>query len=213
MISFFKKKEEEPVLPLGLRVGAPVEISEFAFMEVAVEFAKEASSLECVVERLESFDLGEDGVMLWAYLSNSEGILHVYADTEGQIEELRLYRTVHVETPSTQEEWAFWEEELIGFIRFQMSDQIMPEAPIYDRMWQAEGAEQIAAMTLEARTHPLEKDAPLVEHRAMRYARLICEEPVEKTEWLDIVISEDEDEAWIDIRIGYDLKQGDITVL
>lgn len=216
MVSFFKKKpEEEPLLPLGLRIGAPVEFGEFAFFDADAAFTdNDSDGMEALVERLEIMDMGDDGKVVWAYLSDRGAMLHVYADAKGEIEELRLYRTVHTETPSSEEEWNFWEQELIGFIRFQMSEQVMPEAPIYERMWQQDGAEHIDAMAFEMKAQS-KADGPKVTltHKVMRYARVVGVYATQRNEWLDIVVAENESAAWIDLRVGYDLNPADVTVL
>lgn len=209
---FRKKKvnEEETFKPLGFRIGAAIELDslDWKLMEAYSVF-KFPGGTHMITSHGTMTLLG-DTIIHRFYTADK--IFFQMVETNGVVEESRVFSPIDSVFPSSAEDWAFWvsDDPMIGQLQFTLKD-----GTVYDRAWFEDEEDAVSPVELEeSLVYNNEGDALLIEHKAMQYGRFLSDDETDNTvEWLLVQAEDRGEDASIEIYVGTDLSETEFTVM
>lgn len=224
------KERIDKSLPLGLRIGSRVRISEVPFMlagdEIYLSYPGEESLVGAYSESdmagLKTFrfylkdraDLEQESVLLVLMDDNSKDVAEIYLFREQA--EIPLFYNSLDEVPADGDEvnavnfWIGEQGGIIGMPLFNTPDDI-----VYGRLWESELDARIPALEVEEKIHldPYGDAVMHVEHLGtMLYARSVEGLSEEIDEYIMPTVEKDDDGFRVRIWVGMPLAISDIEL-
>ncbi|MFH0824032.1 MAG: DUF2491 family protein [Pseudomonadota bacterium] len=211
-------------MPLGLRFGGIVEISQVDFILGGDDLKIQHPGTDMTVESYGAFTIGGYQVHRY-YLSSPVGIyvLQLGTDEKKIIQECKLFLPYDEVCPNGPQDWGFWLDEnsgYIGYSQFQLKD-----GTPYVRVW--ENADAMVVVEQDAQGNQLTRIPPIhytefvhldrygdkfemLKYDSMLYGRKVNDSV---DEYLLVSAIEGEDGASIQIMAGLELQQTAIKVI
>lgn len=196
--------------PLGLRIGAAVELDTLRFRMMADQLKFELPSDTLFITGKGRVDLGDGSIVLRYYTDRHTmfQIMCVGGETEEHVQEVTLYVPFTSFYPEGHA-WADWESEggRLGQIAFRMDDGTM-----YERIWFKEDPSWSPPVRFQERVVDAEDSASLITQNAMLFGRQIPDGPG-YGEYLLIAIEEHDDGRSVEVMVGVDLERSMFKVI
>ena len=208
------KADDEDVFPtpLGLRIGAAVDIDTLPLRMHADDLHVELPEETLIIVAQGYVDLG-DATHAHRYYTANETMIQVLtvAGMEDQhVEELTLYVPYQSFYPDRDGAWAQWTSKggKIGAPKFRLDN-----GTEYSRIWfdTTEGYAEPVEFTESVHEDPESDDCSDVFHKVMLYGRNL--EAGKKTEFLLVSAESYEGEQTVELMVGVDLEHSNLKVI
>jgi hypothetical protein len=208
------KADDEDVFPtpLGLRIGAAVDIDTLPLRMHADDLHVELPEETLIIVAQGYVDLG-DATHAHRYYTANDTMIQVLtvAGMEDQhVEELTLYVPYQSFYPDRDGAWAQWTSKggKIGAPKFRLDN-----GTEYSRIWfdTTEGYAEPVEFTESVHEDPESDDCSDVFHKVMLYGRNL--EAGKKTEFLLVSAESYEGEQTVELMVGVDLEHSNLKVI
>jgi hypothetical protein len=206
-------QKPEPVdrnLPLGIYIGATVELDETPFIlggaALKIKMPGDRNTVEAYGLIRSEDNLTVHRFYLRSLAGDEESVLQVATDRDGAIEECRLFRSFDQIFPRLVEDWDFWlnrKEGYIGWPAFESKD----DKTSYARVWFADDPNHVEGVKLTETIFfdRYGQQSATVKQTAMLYGRWVNEKE-QVAEYMLVAMEEHSPrEALINILVGIDL--------
>jgi hypothetical protein len=204
------KTADRSVGPLGLRIGAAVELDTLRFRMMAEQLKFDLSGDTLFVTASGRVDLGDGSIVLRYYTDQHTmfQILCVGGETDAHIQEVTLYAPYTSFYPEGAE-WSEWEGDggKIGQTAYRLDD-----GTIYDRIWFKEDPDWSSPVRFEERVVDEDNAASLIGQEVMLFGRQIPGDPG-YGEYLLLAIESRDDGRSVEVMLGVDLDRGMFKII
>ena len=204
--------EDEFSTPLGLRIGAAVDIDTLPLRMHADDLHVELPEETLIIVAQGYVDLG-DASHAHRYYTADDTMIQVLtvAGTEDQhVEELTLFVPYKSYYPDGDGAWAQWTSKggKLGAPTFRIDD-----GTEYSRIWfdTTEGYAEPVEFTESVYEDPESDECSIVFHKVMLYGRNL--EAGKKNEYLMVSVESYEGETTVELMIGVDLELSSLKVI
>jgi hypothetical protein len=205
-------KEDEFPTPLGLRIGAAVDIDTLPLRMNADDLHVELPEETMIIVAQGYVDLG-DSTYVHRYYTADDTMVQVMtvAGMEDQhVEELTLFVPFQSYYPEGEGAWAQWTSNAgkLGALTFQLDDGTQ-----FSRIWfdTTEGYAEPVEFTESIYEDPDSDECSEVFHKVMLYGRNL--EVGKKNEYLLVSVEAYEGEQTVELMVGVDLELSNLKVI
>lgn len=205
-------EEDEFATPLGLRIGAAVDIDTLPLRMHAEELHMPLPDETVIVVAQGYVELGDDTYVHRYYAANDImiQILTKNGMEDEHVEEITLFTPFKSHYPNSEGEWAQWTVKggKIGFPTY-----ILDDGTAFERIWFDETAGYAAPVAFWESVYedPESDDHNEIYHQAMLYGRNL--EDGKKNEYLLVSAESYDGEKTIEVMIGVDLELATLNVI
>ena len=196
--------------PLGLRIGAAVELDTLRFRMIADRLKFELPGDTLFISAMGRVDLGDGSIVLRYYTDQHAmfQILCVGGETDAHIQEVTLYAPYTSFYPEGPE-WTEWEGEggKIGQRAYTLDD-----GTIYDRIWFKEDPDWSSPVRFQETVVDDENEASLIGQEVMLFGRQIPGDPA-YGEYLLLAIERRDDGRSVEVMLGVDMDRGMFKII
>lgn len=201
-------------LPLGLRLNGLVDVDETDFILAGQELLTRHPGERLIVRAVGRAELWGAIRLYRFYLqrAESEAMLQVACDRQGQVEEIHLFRTFDEVYPASADDWSVWLDEERGLIGWRdFSVTLGDRQLVHARTWQP-GPPFLAPVQFEETlvNDSAGRPAASVSHQVMLYHRPV---KADLAEYLMLSAEESEGEALVRIMSGVVLQPAQLTIV
>lgn len=205
----FSDDEEEFATPLGLRMGAAVDIDTLPLRMHADELHIPIPDESIVIAAQGYVELG-DGTYAHRYYTADDvmvQVLTVNGMADEHVQEITLFVPFKSHYPSDEAQWSQWKKR-IGQPEFTLDD-----GTVYERIWfdETDGFADPAAFYEWVYEDPESDEYDEIYHQAMLYGRNLEKE--RKNEYLLVSTESYGNEKTVELMIGVDLELAMIRVI
>ncbi len=206
------EEEDEFAMPLGLRMGAAVDIDTLPLRMHADDLHIPLPDETIIIVAQGYIDLG-DGAYVHRYYTANDGMVQVLTKNgmeDQHVEEITLFAPFKSYYPSSEGEWAQWIAKggKIGLPSFVLQD-----GTEYERIWfdETDGYAEPVAFWESVYEDPESDECDEIYHQGMLYGRNLDDD--RKNEYLLISAESYNDEKTVEIMIGVDLELATLKVI
>jgi hypothetical protein len=209
---FSNDEEEEFATPLGLRIGAAVDIDTLPLRMHADDLHIPLPDETIIIVAQGYVELGDDSYVHRYYAANDimVQVLTINGMEDEHIEEVTLFAPFKSHYPNSEGEWAKWSAKggKIGASTYALAD-----GTEFERIWfdETEGFAEPVAFWESVYEDPESDDHSEIYHQAMLYGRNL--DAGKKNEYLLISAESYDDEKTIEEMIGVDLELATLKVI
>ena len=210
---FSKSSEDDELpMPLGLRIGAAVDIDTLPFRMHADDLHVELPEETILIVAQGYVDLGDYSYVNRYYGENDTMIqvLTVNGVEDQHVEEITLFVPHESIYPESEGEWAQWTAKggVIGAPSYRFSD-----GTVYDRIWfnTTQGHVEPVVLTEEVYEDTESEEANNIVQQVMLFGRNL--EEGKKNEYLLITVEAYEGEKTVELMVGVDLDLSSVKVI
>ncbi len=205
-------EDDEFATPLGLRMGAAVDIDTLPLRMHADDLHMPLPDETIVIVAQGYVELG-DGAYVHRYYAEDDAMIQVLTVNgmeDQHVEEITLFVPYKSHYPSSEGEWAQWTAKggRIGQPTYAFDD-----GTEYERIWfdETDGYAEPAAFWESVYEDPESDEHSEIFHRAMLYGRNL--EAGKKNEYLLISAESYDGEETVELMIGVDLELSTLKVI
>lgn len=208
-------------LPLGLHIEAKLELDNTPFIlhknKLKITFPGKVNYVVAWVK------IEWKGFIIHHFYIESEGekeksVIRIVMEKD-EIIECRLFRSFDEVYPQNSDEWGFWLNETdgqIGWGGFKTKD----DETLYERLWESDGGDFVSPYVFKESVYLDREGASVckIEDTAMMYAQSIQKETKSKSQFLEFILLQCEENkstggAHIHILVGVDINPQTIKVI
>ena len=209
---FSSKDEDTLATPLGLRLGAAVDIDTLPLRMHADELHIDLPEETKLIVAQGFVDLGDDTYVHRYYAADDTMIqvLTSHGVEDEHVEEITLYVPYESFYPATPEEWAQWTGRAgkLGAPRYRLKDETE-----YGRIWfdDADGHVDPVEFTEKVYDDPEGDVSRAIHQKVMLFGRNL--EAGKKNEYLLLAVESYDGETTVELMVGVDLELTGLRVI
>jgi hypothetical protein len=223
---FGGKVENEPEnkLPLGIHIGGKIQLEQTSFLlgrkgEIPLQLESPGKELIVIAYGQIKYDNANVyRIYLESVDSSKEAMLQI-VEEDGNIAEIRLFRTIDEIYPTDEDEWDFWLAEADGYIglnEFSLKEEDFPDSipPSYLRVWGEDSQFRVKPLEWKEFLRSAQDESRIIQitHQLMLYGRWVNEDN-DIAEYVLLDMEESSDEACVNVFLGIEIEPAGIKMI
>lgn len=218
------ESEPEDKLPLGIHLGGKIQIEQTSFLlgrkgEIPLQLESPGKELIVIAYGQIKYDNAKIyRIYLESVDSSKEAILQI-VEEDGNISEVRLFRSIDEIYPADEDEWAFWladDDGYIGLNEFSLKEDDFPDStpPAYFRVWGDESQYRVQPLEWIEFLHFAQDESQIMKitHQIMLYGRWVNEDN-DIAEYALLDMEESSEEACVNVFLGIEIEPAGIKMV